>query len=145
MTSHPNRSKVRTDRLPTRRYVGTQGDWFATAEKVERLACVHVEHCVGLSYHDPWFKLNEEGEQGLEIPTSGPWANHRGEGGTWSTGDKISNYTDTILACNEPVLLTRSDKDGHRAGYIGVFKIANARIDRDGLRFDFIERIAHCK
>ena len=146
--SHPNRSKTRTDRLPTKKFIGTRGSWFATAEKAETLACVHVEHCQGLSYFDPWYKLNEAGERGLCVPDSGPWVEHGGEVGAWraaSEGSKVKNYLDVILACNEPVLLTRSDDKGSRVEYIGVFKIANARIERDGLRFDFIERIAHCK
>lgn len=94
---------------------GHRGNWFARIGD-DDIPCIWREWLAGTHYLDPHGKADE-----------GKWA----------------KYVEALRRDQKAVLTAKQEKDGKwsRAGYIGVFKIANVAITAQGLEFDLIERL----
>jgi hypothetical protein len=112
---------------------GSQGSWEADAHHpdghVERLACAHQHWWKNGRYSDP-------------LPTH-----------LRKPEKKFSRYIDLLRSTHRVILTSDSTNDQKfrgegfftRAGYIGVFEISDIVLDDDGLRFNFVRRIANAE
>lgn len=104
-------------------YVGRNGDYFVKHRKTgERIVCVWAEHREGNHYHEPEYTAD-------------------------TTIKKHAEMRDWLL-CHDVVMLTVSETDAagnptwRRKDYIDLYRIANCRVEADGLHFDFVERLS---
>jgi hypothetical protein len=102
---------------------GRRGDWFCSTDEDRTVLypCIHQEWQQGNIYHDPY------------------WA------GKIKLTKKERSFIDALMGGDDAVVTVEAfDRDAkpHRVGYIGRFRIANARIDSDGLRLDLLEQVA---
>jgi hypothetical protein len=107
-------------------YKGNQGSYFATHAKTgEKVICVWSHHAkpsaAGLTYFDDEFTADTQVKKFIEA-------------------------RDWLLKADKVLLTTSAVDDAvkhtlQRLNYIALYSIANARVDPDGLRFDFVERL----
>jgi hypothetical protein len=98
---------------------GHQGSWFARIGD-EDVPCVWARWRGGDHYHDPGAVLGE-----------GKWV----------------KYVKAIEELKQVALTRQREENGkwRRNGYIAMYKVANVSASDEGLRFDFVEKLADLK
>jgi hypothetical protein len=115
-----------TQYIKVERYIGRRGDWFCSTDEDRTILypCIHKDFQQGNVYFDPY------------------WA---GKHDLSKLNKKEQAFIDALKRGDDAVV-TVDAHDGsgkpHRVGYIGRFRIANARLDDGGLYLEVVEQVA---
>jgi hypothetical protein len=112
-----------TEYIKVERYIGRRGGWFCSTDEDRTILypCIHQEWQRGNVYFDPY------------------WA------GRTTFAKKERDFMDALRRGDDAVVTVDAiDKNGkpHRVGYIGRFRIADFRLDADGLHLTLVEQVA---